>query len=419
MTTEDINIHIIGGGISGLIAAKTLEEFGFAPTILEGSDRLGGRVKTDVVDGYQLDQGFQVLLSNYPAALKYLDFAGLELQEFRSGAAIYKKGNLSYIGDPMRDSSVLLTTLFSRVGTLKDKWRIFCLQNDLKKKSIEKIFNTKEQTTMQYLKNYGFSPKIIKNFFKPFFSGIFLEEELVTSSRMFEFVFKMFAEGLAVLPKKGIEAIPQQLACQLSKTKIKLNTKVKGITDTVITLEDGSEITSEYTIIATEASKLISNLKNQQIDWKSCDALYFTTPKRKIEKPFIGLIANADALINNIFYHTSLDMEHRGAHELLSVTVVKEHQLSEEELVAQVKEELKRECGIKNLTFVKRYQIPKALPQLDNLQYEVSPSETQLKERIFLAGDVQLNGSLNAAMLSGEKAALGLMQVLGKTGVIQ
>ena len=419
MTTEDLNVYIIGGGISGLIAAKILEEFGFAPTILEGSDRLGGRVKTDVVDGYQLDHGFQVLLSNYPAAMKHLDFDRLELQEFKSGAAIYKKGNLSYIGDPMRDSSVLLTTLFSRVGTLKDKWRIFCLQNDLKKKSVEKIFNTKEQTTLQYLKDYGFSPKIIKNFFKPFFSGIFLEEELVTSSRMFEFVFKMFAEGLAVLPKKGIEAIPQQLAGQLSKTKIKLNTKVKRVSDTVITLEDGSEITSEYTIIATEASPLISNLKNQQIDWKSCDALYFTTPKRKIEKSFIGLIANADALINNIFYHTSVDTEQRGNDELLSVTVVKEHQLSEEELVAQVKEELKRECGIKKVTFLKRFQISKALPKLDNLQYEVSPSETQLKERIFLAGDVQLNGSLNAAMLSGENAALGLVQVLGKTGVIQ
>ncbi len=419
MTSEDINIHIIGGGISGLIAAKTLEEFGFSPTILEGSDRLGGRVKTDVVDGYQLDHGFQVLLSNYPAAVRYLDYDRLELQEFRSGAAVYKKGNLSYIGDPMRDSSVLLTTLFSRLGTLKDKWRIFSLQNDLKKKSIPKIFNTKEQTTMQYLKDYGFSPKIVKHFFKPFFTGIFLEEELATSSRMFEFIFKMFAEGLAVVPKKGMEAIPQQLAGQLSKTKIKLNTRVKAVTDKTITLNDGSAITSEYTIIATEASNLIPNLKNQSVDWKSCDTLYFTAPKRNIEKPFIGLISNADTLINTIFYHSSIAMEHCGKDELLSVTVVKEHQLSEEELVAQVKRELQRECGIKNLRFLKRYQIPKALPQLRNLQYDATPSETQLNERIFLAGDVQLNGSLNAAMLSGEKAALGLVQVLGKTGVIQ
>lgn len=419
MTLKDIQITIIGGGVSGLIAAKTLEEFGFSPTILEGSDRLGGRVKTDVVDGYQLDHGFQVLLSNYPAAVRYLDYDRLELQEFRSGAAVYKNGNLSYIGDPMRDSSVLFTTLFSRVGTLKDKWRILSLQNELKKKSIPKIFNTKEHTTMQYLKDYGFSPKIVKHFFKPFLSGIFLEEELVTSSRMFEFVYKMFAEGFAALPKKGMEAIPQQLAAQLSKTKIKLNTRVKAVTDTTITLDDGSEITSEYTIIATEAGNLISNLKNQSVDWKSCDTLYFTTPKRNTEKPFIGLIANADALINTIFYHSSVDMEHCGKDELLSVTVVKEHQLSEEELVAQVKTELQRECGIKNLRFLKRYQIPKALPQLRNLQYDATPSETQLNERIFLAGDVQLNGSLNAAMLSGEKAALGLVQVLGKTGVIQ
>lgn len=419
MTLDNIRIHIIGGGISGLIAAKTLEDFGFSPIILEGSDRLGGRVKTDVVEGFQLDHGFQVLLSNYPAALKYLNFDALELQEFKSGAAIFKKGNLSYIGDPVRDSSVLLTTVFSRVGTLKDKWRIFCLQNELKKKSIQKIFSSKEQTTMDYLKDYGFSSKIIRNFFKPFFAGIFLEEQLVTSSRMFEFVFKMFAEGMAVLPKKGIEEIPKQLASQLSKTKIELNKKVKSIREKQIALEDGAIIETDYLIVATEASSLLSNLSNQQIEWKSCDTLYFKTPNRNIEKSFIGLIANEEALINNLFFHSSLEMENKGVEELLSVTIVKNHSLSEKELISRIKEELKRECGIKNLTFLKQYKIPKALPKLHNLQYEVAPSETQLKERIFLAGDVQLNGSLNAAMLSGEKAALGLIEFLGKTGVIQ
>ncbi|MAD96225.1 MAG: oxidoreductase [Flavobacteriaceae bacterium] len=419
MTTEDIRIHIIGGGISGIIAAKTLEEFGFAPTILEGSDRLGGRVKTDVVDGYQLDRGFQVLLSNYPAAKKFLDYKALSVQEFISGAAIFKKGKKSYIGDPLRDRSLWMKTLFSNVATLGDKLKIFQLQNQLKKKSIDKIFESAEVSTMEYLRGYGFSEKIIHNFFQPFFTGIFLEEKLETSSRMFEFVFKMFAEGLALIPKGGIEEISKQLSSHLQKTTIQLNTKVKAIQDTKIVLEDGNEIKTDYTIIATEASSLISNLKNQQLDWKSCDTLYFTTDARVIQKPFIGLVASRKSLINNIFYHSSVEMTQRGDQELLSVTVVKDHSLSEKELIAAVTKELQEECGIKNLQFLKRYQIDKALPQLHNFQYEVSPSETQLKERIFLAGDVQLNASLNAAMLAGEAAALGVLQVMGKTGVIQ
>ena len=419
MTTEDIKIHIIGGGISGLIAAKTLEDFGFSPVIIEGSDRVGGRVKTDVVDGYQLDRGFQVLLSSYPAAQRFLDYEALSLQKFMSGAAIFKGGKISYIGDPLRDGTLWMATLFSKVATFGDKLKIFQLQNQLKKKSVAQIFEAAEVSTLEYLRGYGFSDRIIANFFKPFFTGIFLEDQLKTSSRMFEFVFKMFAEGLALLPKGGIEEIPKQIASKLQKTTFQFGGKVQSVQDGKIHMKDGTIVESEYTIIATEASSLISNMKNQSVDWKSCDTLYFTTPKRNIQKSFIGLIANEDVLINNIFYHTSIAMENKGDQELLSVTVVKDHKLSEKELVDQVTKELAESCRISDVTLVKRYQIPKALPQLFNLQYEMSPSETQLKERIFLAGDVQLNGSLNAAMLAGEKAALGLVQVLGKTGVIQ
>jgi len=165
-------------------------------------------------------------------------------------------------------------------------------------------------------------------FFKPFFSGIFLETELQTPSRMFEFVFKMFGEGYAVLPTGGIEDITKQLAGKLQKTSFQLNTKVSAVSNTEIALTNGEIISTDYTIIATEAESLIPNLQNQQLEWKTCQTLYFTTPVRAIKKPFIGLIANEDCLINNIFYHTSLAMKQKGEGELLSVTVVKNHGLS-------------------------------------------------------------------------------------------
>lgn len=419
MTTEDFQIHIIGGGISGLVAAKVLENYGFAPTIIEASDRVGGRVKTDVVHGFQLDHGFQVLLSDYPAAKKYLDYPQLNLQEFKPGAVIFQNGKKKTIGDPLRDIGTLFSTLFSGVGTLSDKFKILKLNNLLKKKSLEEIFNSEEESTLNYLRSFGFSEKIIQQFFKPFFTGIFLETALQTSSRMFEFVFKMFGEGLATLPKGGIEEIPKQLKAQLEKSNFLFNTKVKSVKDQQIELSDGSKIKTDYTIIATEANSLIGNMQNQGLDWKSCYNLYFTTPKRTIAKPFIGLNTNEDSFINNIFYPTSLEMEHRTNLELLSVTVVKDHKLLAEELVKKVTEELYKEFDLTDVEFLKLYAIPKALPNLSNIQYEVSPSETQLTDRIFLAGDVQLNGSLNAAMLAGEVAAMGVLQVMEKTGVIQ
>ena len=411
MKQKSPSIHIIGGGISGLIAARVLEEHGLSATIIEATDRLGGRVKTDVVDGYSLDHGFQVLLTAYPAAKKYLDFDALELQEFLPGSAIFKNGKQKIIGDPLRNLSLLLPTLFSGIGTVNDKLKILALNRRLKKKSIQNIFAEKEQTTRVYLENIGFSEAIITNFFTPFFSGIFLENKLETSSRMFEFVYKMFGEGNAALPKDGIQAIPKQLFEKLKSTTFVFNTKVKSVENGSIKLESGETLKSNFTIIATQASGLVSNLKNQATLWKSCDTLYFEVAKREIKKPLIGLIAMHNALINNIFYHTSLQTSATATKELLSVTVIDRQNLTNKQLVTEVQKELKELCNIDSCTFIKQYNIPMALPNLQDIQYEMLPSETRLTETIFLAGDTQLNGSLNAAMIAGERAALEVINL--------
>ena len=411
MKQKSPSIHIIGGGISGLIAARVLEEYGLSATIIEATDRLGGRVKTDVVDGYSLDHGFQVLLTAYPAAKKYLDFDALALQEFLPGSAIFKNGKQKIIGDPLRNLSLLLPTLFSGIGTVNDKIKILALNRRLKKKSIQNIFAEKEQTTLAYLENIGFSETIITDFFIPFFSGIFLENKLETSSRMFEFVYKMFGEGNAALPKDGIQAIPKQLFEKLKNTTCVFNTKVKSVENGSIILESGETLKSNFTIIATQASGLVSNLKNQATLWKSCDTLYFEVAKREIKKPLIGLIAAPNALINNIFYHTSLQTSATATKELLSVTVIDRQNLTNKQLVTEVQKELKELCNIDFCTFIKQYNIPMALPNLQDIQYEMLPSETRLTETIFLAGDTQLNGSLNAAMIAGERAALEVINL--------
>ena len=406
MDRKDFKIYIVGAGVSGLVAAQVLENKGYHPIILEASDRAGGRVKTDIKKGFQLDHGFQVLLSSYPAAQKYLDFKALKLQKLKPGAVIFKKGKQQIIGDPLRDISVLFSTLFSGIGTLSDKFKIFQLNLKLKNKSIEAIFSSNEISTKTYLQEFGFSSQIIAQFFTPFFTGIFLENELTTSSRMFEFVFKMFGEGLAVLPKGGMEEISKQLVSNLKNTTFQYNTQVTSVSDEEIILHTGDKLVSAATIIATDASKLVKNAPSKNLSWKSCQTLYFTANKRVIEKPMIGLVSREDSLINNIFYHTSVATHSNNTEELLSVTVVKEHQLSEEQLIATVTKQLKEECHIDTITFLEIYNIKRALPDLKDIKYEVTPSETQLSSGIFLAGDVQLNGSLNAAMIAGEKAAL-------------
>lgn len=414
MQKHESKIHIIGAGVSGLIAAQTLENEGFSPIIIEATDSVGGRVKTDIVDGYQLDHGFQVLLTSYPAAQKFLDYDALELQNFLSGAATFTNGKENQIGDPLRDFSLLIPTVFSSLIPLSDKIKILQLNLKLKAKSIADIFNEEEKTTLQYLKDFGFSNQVISQFFKPFFSGIFLETQLETSSRMFEFVYKMFGTGNAALPKGGIQAIPNQLATKLDTTKILFNTKVKFVEDELITLENGQVLENDFIIIATEASHLISDFKGESTKWKSCFTLYFETEKRVIAKPLIGLLPAKNTVINNIFYHTSLKTSVNAGKELLSVTVVDTQNLKESELVEKVKTELKKHFNIEVIRLIKQYEITKALPDLKNIKYSLTPPETRYSNQIFLAGDTLLNGSLNAAMLSGESAALAVIEALGK-----
>jgi protoporphyrinogen oxidase len=414
MKKQDIKIHIIGAGISGLIAAIVLEEKGYSPTIIEATDRVGGRVKTDLVDGYQLDHGFQVLLTGYPAAQKYLDYKALNLQKFLPGAVIIKGGKQKILGDPLRNLSLLFPTLFSGIGNFSDKLRILRLNTQLKKKTVSQIFNDPEQTTLEYLKQFGFSDDMINQFFKPFFSGIFLELKLETSSRMFQFVYKMFGEGYAAIPKAGMEAIPIQLAQKLKNTSFKFNSKVIHINEREITLTDQSKLNSDYIIVATDSSRLMPSKVSQLTQWRSCDTLYFETETRVIDKKLIGLFPEQESLVNNVFYHTSIDSAGRPKKELLSATVIDRQNLSDELLIDRVKSDLKIFGGIDTNRLIRMYSIPNALPKLDDLKYEKSFSELQISDRVFLAGDTQLNGSLNAAMISGENAALGLLELLNK-----
>ncbi|MBZ9650490.1 NAD(P)/FAD-dependent oxidoreductase [Psychroflexus montanilacus] len=410
---QDQNIAIVGAGLSGLVAAINLEQAGFKPQIFEATDRVGGRVKTDYRDGYHFDHGFQVLLTQYPATQKYLNYDLLDLQAFYSGAIIYNKGRVDKIGDPLRQFSLLFPTLTSKIGSVADKLKVLKLNTELKKKSFDDIFLAEEKTTLQYLKDYGFSEDIIHNFFKPFFTGIFLEHELKTSSRKFEFVYKMFGEGSATIPKKGIQAIPNQLMAQLKHTKIHFNTPVKSIQDQEITFGNGSTETFDYVIIATEASHLISNLNNQHTLWKSVDNYYVSVKQRAFKEPMIALIADEEALVNNIYYVSKPNAEEH----LLSVSIVKPHELSKEELKARITADLKTFADIETIEFKQFYHIEKALPVMQTVNYMLPKSETQLKDQVFLAGDHLANGSLNAAMLNGESAAQAVISKI-KDGII-
>lgn len=253
------DVVIIGAGLAGLTAAKTLHEAGKDVCILEAGDGVGGRVRTDIVDGFRLDRGFQVLLTAYPEVQRSLDLNTLDIRAFDAGALIWIDDAGHAIGDPFRDPSSLIGTVRSPVLPLLDKLRLLRLRLKLQRGQANRLLQGPEQTTRDRLSSLGFTPLAIERFFEPLFAGIQLDPDLATSSRMFAIIFRMLAEGVSGVPNLGMGQIPAQLLSELPPGSVHLDTPVLSVAPGQALLANGV-VAADHVIVATDgpaASQLL------------------------------------------------------------------------------------------------------------------------------------------------------------------
>lgn len=402
-------VIIIGGGLAGLTAARQLHSQNIDFLLLEASDRIGGRVKTDLLDGFRLDHGFQVLLRAYPEVQRWIDYSKLDLKNFLPGALLlHPDGSKDRIGDPLRDISSLFPTLFSKAGSLSDKFKILKLRSRLSKLDIETIFEQDEKSCLDALRqDYGFSDQMIDRFFKPFFSGIFLEKDLVTSRRMFDFVFKIFGKGFAAVPNLGMEEVPKQLAATLPEKSIKVKHRVEEIKGQEIKLSDGSSITAPHIIVATQANGLVKELAPVNTRFQSTVHLHFVSDTPPISRPIIALNTNANRLSNNICTINQVATAYApsGKH-LISISLVGIPESKGSQLEQAVRKELVPWFGkvTEEWQLLHQRTVHYALPQQSSVKHVIQPSQLQLRKGLYACGDFALNGSLNAAMRAGRFA---------------
>ena len=404
-----LRIHIVGAGVSGLIAAIELEKKGYSCTIYDASDVIGGRVKTDLIDGYPYDHGFQVLLTEYPATKEWLDVSTLRLKKFRPGAEVVTPSHTSIIGDPRRDLKFWKSVFDPSLATMGDKIKTLKLAQELKSKSIEDIFKSPSVSSIEYLRHRGFSNKLIDQFFRPFWGGIFLETELTTDSKILEFVYKMFGEGYSAVPEKGMQEISNQLFAQLKNTELQLNNKVKKISQHEISLTNGQVISAEKIIVAADPSEILEGYPKTQ--WKSCYNYYFDVEVNREPNRMISLIGDASYYINNFHYPTDLSPHPLGK-TILSATVINHGGHSIDQLRSKVMSELIVSTKCTRITPIIDYRIAHALPIVADATYSTPSNQIKYNNNVYLAGDHLNMGSLNAAMISGQKAAYALINSL-------
>ncbi|MGL4399845.1 MAG: NAD(P)/FAD-dependent oxidoreductase [Luteolibacter sp.] len=413
MSRSDQSVLIVGAGLAGLACAGRLHRAGARPLIFEGSDDVGGRVRTDVVDGFLLDRGFQVFLDAYPVAGSLLDLKELDLRRFKAGALIHQATGMHRVMDVFREPRYLVGSALAPVGSLADKLRVGILRWRLLHRSLADIARREDLSTEVYLQRAGFSRQMIDGFFRSFYGGIFLERELRTSSRMFEFTFKMFSQGSATLPARGMGEIPRQLASRLPPGTIRCDSRVTEITKNSITLASGERVRGDAVVIATDASAAACLTDGEGAAlpvWRSVTCLYFAAPRSPLGESIIALNGSGSGLVNNVCVPSDLSTDYAPPGQaLVSVSVL--GSMKTEGLEAKVQTELAGWFGneVRGWRHLRSYQIERALPAQEPGGRPVGPGY-RMESGCYVCGDHLWSASIEGAMISGTRTADAILK---------
>ena len=417
-------VVIVGAGLAGLCCALGLSAAGVQCQIVEAADDVGGRVRTDFVEGFLLDRGFQVLLTAYPEARRVLDYDRLNLQSFNSGAIVRRNGSFNKLLFPLRHPQAMVSAAISPVMTLGDKLRALGLWNSLRSGDAESLLNSgSEQTTEDELKAQGFSPTAIESFFRPFFGGVFLQPRLTTSSRFFRFMFRMFAEGSAAVPEQGMAQIPQQLAARVKAAgvTIQLNTRVTDLTPTRVTLADGKILSASAVVVAAElpeAQRLIGqDLASGAGAERSACTLYFAADRPCVGEP--TLVLNGDGAAGGPLNHLAEMSSVAGSYApqgatLISASVLDSRGMNDADLQQAVVNQLVGWYGrsVRTWRHLRTYWISHALPPLEPPTLQNPERSVRIGRGLFACGDHRDQASIQGAFNSGRRAAEAVISQL-------
>lgn len=363
-------VVVVGGGLAGLCCARRLTEAGVEVRLVEAADRIGGRVASDVVDGFIVDRGFQVLLTAYPEARSGLDLERLHLRPFYSGALVRcDDGRFRRLADPRRHPAAAVRSALSPIFSLTDILRLALLRARVRRIA-EGRRTAADMTTREYLERCGFSERSIARFFRPFFGGVFLERELATPMAKFAFVFTMFARGPAALPEAGMRAIPAQIADGLPEGTVMVGRRVERVVAPDVVLSDGERLRARRIVVATD-------------------------------------VTSAAALLPGLHdpgWHATVTLSFAA---LISASVVDSTAVERADLEAAVRRQLRGWFGeaVDRWSLLREDRILLALPRGSRPANSSDAASSRESDTVYLCGDHLDGASINGAMRSGRLVA--------------
>jgi len=295
-----VDVVVVGAGLAGLAASRVLQDAGRSMIVLEASDGVGGRVRTDVVDGFHLDRGFQVLLTAYPELEHQLDVAALDLRAFDPGALVRIGDRFHSVGDPLRMPRGIVGSALAPIGTITDKARLALLQRRLRRADPTSLLRGPDMSTIEALRAEGFSERIIDRFFRPLIGGIQLDPGLTASRRMFDIILRCLTVGSSAVPALGMGAIPNQMADGMAPGSISLDTPVTAIANGRVTIATGQVIEADRIIVATEGPAAARLLALPEVGSRPVSCVWYAAPRAPFPDKLIALNGTGEGPALNV-----------------------------------------------------------------------------------------------------------------------
>lgn len=393
---------VVGAGLAGIACALDLCRAGLRVTLLEASDGVGGRMRTDRRDGFLLDRGFQVFNTAYPQVKRRLALRDLRLRPFTPGLLAQTSEGRVRIADPTRRLRAAAGLLPGRVLSARDLAALTALTARDVLLPADTLKRRPDRTTSAALTRAGLSPRAVEDLLRPFLSGVFLEDGLATSARFFHLVWRSMARGSLCLPAGGIGAVPDQLAAGLPEGTLHLDTPVTAVTDTGVLLEDGSERAGATVVVATDgptAARLLPGLPAPE--GRTVTTYYHATDISPLAEP--TLVVDSSLAVLNTCVLTEVAPTYAPPGTALVSTSVLDGDPPGGQ--AAVRGRLAELYGTDTSawTSIATCTVDDALPAMAP-PWPLSRS-TRFAPRRYVCGDHRATGSVQGALASGTRAA--------------
>ena len=412
--SKQVEVAIIGAGLAGLACAIELQKNKIDFQIFEASDGVGGRVRSDVIDGFILDRGFQLYNPSYPEGKRLLNYDALDLKPFIPGVAIRDNKRLRIVVDPFRAKGFRLNLLKDIPGNPLSYLGLFRYFLSYLVTSDAQIATTKDISASDSLIKSGVRGNLLEKLLRPFLKGVFLESDLKTSRKFLDVVLKTFLRGTPSVPAQGMQVISDQLASKLPMEKISLNTKIIKIEGNKLQTEN-EEIIAKKIVVATDPTTAISWLNLEEKIMHTVTTWYFKADQRVAElvkgKPILFVDASNNGPLANAVVLTNAASSYAPPGQVLvSASAISPHQNADLE---SVKKHLSVIFGLDTNSWqlIKQYQIKEALASMYPPFSLINSN--QISEDLFVAGDHRATSSIQGALLSGTNAATLVKVSLG------